>query len=166
MNRDETLTTAAALINGDRAKDYGDASVNFQRIADLWFPIVGYVTPAKVALMLAQLKVARLIQSPTHEDSWVDACGYLALGAELAASEAGTPEPQTSPAKPAPNASQPGLRVGARVKIIHRPFSFTPHVGREALIKEEVVAGAWYQLALDGKGAKFMYRADELEVIE
>ncbi|MEW1813251.1 hypothetical protein AB0284_21420 [Pseudarthrobacter phenanthrenivorans] len=77
-----------------------------------------------------------------------------------------TPEPETSPAKPGPSASQDGLRVGARVKIIHRPFSFTPHVGREALIKEEVVAGAWYQLALDGKGAKFMFRADELEVIE
>ena len=80
--------------------------------------------------------------------------------------DATTPEPETSPAKPAPNASQPGLRAGARVKIIHQPFSFTPHVGREALIKEEVVAGAWYQIALDGKGDKFMFRADELEVIE
>ena len=76
-----------------------------------------------------------------------------------------TPEPETSPAKPGPSASQDGLRVGARVRVIHRPFSFTPHVGQEALIKEEVVAGAWYQLALDGKGDKFMYRADELEVI-
>jgi hypothetical protein len=33
MKRDEILDTAKALINGDRAKDYGDADLNHQRIA-------------------------------------------------------------------------------------------------------------------------------------
>jgi hypothetical protein len=85
MNRDEILTTAEQLINGPRAKDYGDAAENFQRIADLWRPVLGAdVTPEQVALCLAQLKIARLISSPAHEDSWVDACGYLALGGEIA----------------------------------------------------------------------------------
>lgn len=85
MNRSEILTTAEGLINGPRASDYGDPSVNFQRIADLWAPILGQdVTPIQVALCLAQLKVARLIQSPAHEDSWIDAAGYVALGGELA----------------------------------------------------------------------------------
>ena len=41
MNRAEILTTAEQLINGDRARDYGDAATNFQRIADLWTPILG-----------------------------------------------------------------------------------------------------------------------------
>jgi hypothetical protein len=85
MNRSEILTTAESLINGQRAQDYGDAAENFQRIADLWKPVLGInVTATDVALCLAQLKVARLITSPTHEDSWVDAAGYIALGGEIA----------------------------------------------------------------------------------
>jgi hypothetical protein len=85
MNRAELLTTAESLINGQRAADYGDAAENFQRIADLWAPILGLpITATDVALCLTQLKIARLISSPTHEDSWVDAAGYIALGGEIA----------------------------------------------------------------------------------
>lgn len=83
--RSWVLSTAGELINGQRAKDYGDAAENFQRIADLWQPILGVQpTPAQVALCLTQLKVARIITSPAHTDSWVDAAGYIALGAETA----------------------------------------------------------------------------------
>ena len=85
MNRDETLTTALELINGERAKTYGDAAENFQRIAALWGPILNQdVTAVDVALCLLQLKVARIITTNGHADSWIDACGYLALGAEIA----------------------------------------------------------------------------------
>lgn len=85
FTRETVLTTAGELINGDRAKDYGDASENFQRIADLWKPILGVeVTATDVALCLTQLKVARLITIPAHKDSWVDAAGYIALGGEIA----------------------------------------------------------------------------------
>ena len=35
MKRDEVLKNAMKLINGNRAKDYGDAHENHQRIADL-----------------------------------------------------------------------------------------------------------------------------------
>lgn len=87
--RDIILLTAKELINGQRAKDYGDAAENFQRIADLWQPILGcHVEAEQVALCLLQLKVARLITSPTHYDSWVDAAGYIALGGEIATEEA------------------------------------------------------------------------------
>ena len=41
MNREEILDTAGDLINGDRAKDYGDAHKNFQDIAKLWSVILG-----------------------------------------------------------------------------------------------------------------------------
>ncbi|MGP9528609.1 DUF6378 domain-containing protein [Glutamicibacter sp. AOP5-A2-18] len=85
FTRETVLTTAEQLINGDRAKDYGDASENFQRIANLWAPILGVeVTATDVALCLTQLKVARLITSPAHKDSWVDAAGYIGLGGEIA----------------------------------------------------------------------------------
>lgn len=85
MHRSRALAKADELITGDRLKDYGPPIVNFTRIADLWSPILGRrVLPHEVALCLAQLKVARLCQSPDHEDSWLDALGYIAIGAELA----------------------------------------------------------------------------------
>ena len=88
FTRETVLTTAEQLINGERAKDYGDASENFQRIANLWTPILGVeITATDVALCLTQLKVARLITSPAHKDSWVDAAGYIALGGEIANKE-------------------------------------------------------------------------------
>tara|TARA_R110002073_G_scaffold319293_1_gene493850 strand:+ start:413 stop:547 length:135 start_codon:yes stop_codon:yes gene_type:complete len=40
MKRDEILKQAEALINGDRAKDYGDAFDNFGRIAAGWNAII------------------------------------------------------------------------------------------------------------------------------
>jgi hypothetical protein len=33
-----------------------------------------------VALMMDWVKTARLLQTPDHEDSWIDKCGYSALG--------------------------------------------------------------------------------------
>jgi hypothetical protein len=85
MGRSEILHQADTLINGERADAYGPPQKNFRVVADLWQPIFGVgVTPAQVALALTQLKVARLIQSPDHEDSWIDAAGYVALGGELA----------------------------------------------------------------------------------
>jgi len=30
-------------------------------------------------------KIARLLETPGHVDSWVDICGYAALGGELTA---------------------------------------------------------------------------------
>jgi hypothetical protein len=87
MHRSVALDNAKELINGQRAQDYGPPEVNFSRIAKLWEPILGIgIKPHEVALCLAQLKVARLINTPDHEDSWVDAAGYVGIGAELATS--------------------------------------------------------------------------------
>jgi hypothetical protein len=93
MKRDEILDTAKALINGDRAKDYGDADLNHQRIADGWNIILqsaldthGYFTPMHVALMMDWVKTSRLLNTLDHSDSWVDKAAYSALGGEFAAS--------------------------------------------------------------------------------
>jgi len=90
MKRDEVLDTAKELINGQRAKDYGDAFDNFERIATGWNAIIreammtdGYVTEQHVALMMDWLKTARLLNDLSKEDSWIDKCGYSALGAEF-----------------------------------------------------------------------------------
>lgn len=85
MNRAECLREADALIHGQRSEDYGCPEENMRRIAILWGPIMGHaVTPAQVALCMAQLKVARLCKSPDHPDSWLDLAGYVAIGAECA----------------------------------------------------------------------------------
>ena len=87
MTRDEILDTAKELINGPKAKDYGDASDNFDRIADGWNIIAqnavrthGYITRKHVALMLDWLKTARLLETIDHDDSWIDKAGYTGLG--------------------------------------------------------------------------------------
>jgi hypothetical protein len=84
MTRDEILDTAKQLISGPRAADYGDAKDNFDRIAAGWNIIIenldGPVTAKHVALMMDWVKTARLLETLDHEDSWVDKCGYSALG--------------------------------------------------------------------------------------
>ena len=86
--RTETLEAAAALINGDREKDYGTPQDNFQRIAMVWEVYMGVtISPHDVTLMMAMLKIARLAHDPSKEDSYIDAAGYIALANELANGE-------------------------------------------------------------------------------
>lgn len=82
--RRATLEEAADLIDGDRNKDYGEPLENHQRIADLWAVVFGHeVTPAQVAIAMALVKVARLVYTPDHHDSFVDAAAYLAIADEI-----------------------------------------------------------------------------------
>lgn len=85
MMRDEVLALATQLITQERAKQYGDAREMFGRIAELWSALIRRDLSAhEVALMLAAMKLARAAYAPMHADSWVDAAGYIALGAEMA----------------------------------------------------------------------------------
>jgi hypothetical protein len=95
MNRTEILEKAGEYINGQRAQDYGDAHDNFDRIAEGWNIILrsaltthGYLSAQHVALMLDWMKTSRLLNSLDHSDSWVDKCGYSALGGEFITNEA------------------------------------------------------------------------------
>lgn len=86
--RTEILATAHELINGDRAKDYGDPQENFGRLAALWNAQLGKklaepLTAQDVAYCLIQLKMSRLANTPGHKDSLIDVCGYAALAGEL-----------------------------------------------------------------------------------
>lgn len=81
--RQQALDAAGALINGDREKDYGRPSANFGNIASRWSQFLGVeVKPWQVCLMMADLKIAR-IANGYHEDSVVDAIGYIALAKEV-----------------------------------------------------------------------------------
>ena len=87
----DVLERAISLIHGQRAKDYGDAQASFQRMADLVNPIIkkadGKLTASDMAIVMIQVKIARLQESPNHADSWIDIAGYAALGAQLAVTE-------------------------------------------------------------------------------
>ena len=97
----DVLEEAKDLIYGQRADDYGDAQSNFQRMADLVNPIIkkadGNLTATDMSLVMIQVKIARLQESPDHEDSWVDIAGYAALGAQIAIT--GPERPPTAPSK-------------------------------------------------------------------
>ena len=83
MKRSDVLYTADSLINGDRQNDYGEAHESFEAIARMWSAYLRtHIESRDVCQMMALLKIARLRNGP-HDDSSVDACGYLALGSEL-----------------------------------------------------------------------------------
>jgi hypothetical protein len=80
------LDKARELIDGDRQKDYGPADENFAAIAAFWSIYLSVSTGNHVELtgknvshLMALLKIARLARTPTHEDSVIDAIGYLGL---------------------------------------------------------------------------------------
>ena len=81
--RTKVLAEAIDLVNGDRARDYGTPAANFGRCAAGWSVILDHdVSAEQVALCMAFLKIARLVNGP-HDDSYVDAAAYMALAAEL-----------------------------------------------------------------------------------
>jgi DNA-binding transcriptional regulator GbsR (MarR family) len=81
--RSEVLAIAGDLINGDRQDHYGTPQDNFGTTAEMWTAYLGRdISPADVCHMMALLKIARLKRGP-HRDSSIDACGYMALGAEV-----------------------------------------------------------------------------------
>ena len=61
-----------------RGSAYGSPLVNHQRIAELWSAYLRTeIKPEQAAMMMALVKVARLIQSPDHADSIHDLAGYV-----------------------------------------------------------------------------------------
>jgi hypothetical protein len=84
MLRTEILDTAKSVVTGQREQDYGSAESNFSLIADLWSVYLEEEILAEdVALMMALFKIARIKTGRGTDDSYVDACGYLACGGEI-----------------------------------------------------------------------------------
>jgi hypothetical protein len=86
--REDFLNEAEKLINGPRAKEYGPAKLNHQRIADIWTILLqkklsADITPEEVVACMVGLKVARLAEDISKDDSWTDIIGYAALGGEI-----------------------------------------------------------------------------------
>ncbi len=82
--QDHILVEAEQIIHGQRRDDYGSAEESFQRISDLWAPILdsNLTGPEKVGLCMIQLKVARYCNSQSR-DSLVDIAGYAGCLAQV-----------------------------------------------------------------------------------
>ena len=92
------LNEARDLITGDRNNQYGPPTQDFDRTAKL-LNALGYarvdadseihdILASDVALIIAQVKVSRLMHTRDKRDSWVDLAGYAACGYECAEEEA------------------------------------------------------------------------------
>jgi hypothetical protein len=95
--RASALNEARDLITGDRNNQYGPPTQDFQRTADL-LNALGYrrmdvqrgatkILSSDVAIIVAQVKVSRIMHSRGKRDSWVDLAGYAACGYECAVEE-------------------------------------------------------------------------------
>ena len=82
--RATSLLNETAEIIKNRGLVYGSPSVNHLRIAKLWSVYLEKaIEPEQVAMCMALVKIARLIESPKHVDSYADAAAYLAIAAEI-----------------------------------------------------------------------------------
>ena len=88
MTRAETLDAAKACVCQNREEEYGSPENSFGLIADLWQVYLGVpISLSDVGMMMTLLKIARIKGGTFKEDSFVDACGYIACAAELAKGE-------------------------------------------------------------------------------
>ena len=78
------------VVTGQREADYGDKLTNFTQIAMLFQGTLATkllpgarITPEDVALLMMQVKIARLAKSPDHKDSILDVAGYAICYDEL-----------------------------------------------------------------------------------
>ena len=83
--RAQLLDTAKQIVTRDRADTHGNPERNFGMVAAYWSAHLDHpVSAADVAVMTTLLKLARIRSNPSHADNWIDGCGYLACGGEIA----------------------------------------------------------------------------------
>ena len=83
MKAFEALAQVQAIVQ-QRGEVYGNVRENMTETAKRISLTLGYtVTPENVCLLMIDLKLARLKETPRHLDSVLDVMGYAALLAEL-----------------------------------------------------------------------------------
>lgn len=98
--RESILDEAKRCVCGQREQDYGKPENNFETIGLLWgvylraahpelAKVMGmnHINAKDVAVMMALMKVARIAKGNGTVDSFVDCCGYIACGGEIAGSK-------------------------------------------------------------------------------
>lgn len=89
MIRKELLEKAIEITEGARQQHYGSPEDNFKNIAEYWTTYLRQTQHPEivlashdVAIMMTLMKVARLVNDPHHDDSWLDIAGYAACGSQ------------------------------------------------------------------------------------
>jgi hypothetical protein len=78
------VSDPVSAIVAERGAVYGPPKIDFDRAARLKAVVAECPDPlARHALEMICIKIARLIQSPDHEDSWIDVMGYAKCGIEV-----------------------------------------------------------------------------------
>jgi hypothetical protein len=73
------LKEAFEILNGSRDADYGDAVMNFEKIADIASSILGYeITPVECVVTLISLKLSREMYKH-KKDNIIDCQAYLEI---------------------------------------------------------------------------------------
>mgnify|MGYP003151323398 CR=1 FL=1 len=91
------LEKAIELVDGQRAIDYGDKTLNHQNIADLWNAYLGTeISAHDVAICMLLVKVARLKNMHT-DDCYVDMAGYAGIAGEINKATTEIIEPEEAP---------------------------------------------------------------------
>jgi hypothetical protein len=97
--RASVLNEARDLITGDRNHSYGPPTQDFQRTADV-LTALGYrretateeilnIVSSDVAILVASVKLSRLMHSRSKRDNWTDLAGYAGCGYECSITEEG-----------------------------------------------------------------------------
>lgn len=93
ISKSEILEQAIETVDG-RGRDYGPVKENFDRIARRWnahlrgrYGDGAELDAIDVAAMMTDVKLARVAETPSHADSWLDIAGYAACGGEIASME-------------------------------------------------------------------------------
>lgn len=87
MEIDDFLAQASYLIQNDRQTQYGDIDESWEKIGKLWGVLLNLddpISPSMVGIMLATMKLSRISNQPSHEDSYIDALAYVAGAGQIA----------------------------------------------------------------------------------
>ena len=80
----DILTDAADTIT-ERGATHGHYDLTMLRTAKLWSEFLEReLDPTDVAVCMALVKLARIMETKSVHDSWVDFCAYAAIAGELA----------------------------------------------------------------------------------
>ncbi len=115
MNHREVLKEAASLIT-ERGKEYGPEDACFQRSAELaTIALNKPISKYDVAMILAMNKVARLQESRTKKDHYVDNINYMAFAAQFARQDSSVVVAVEDDIKAMASRLSPGIRPSVSV---------------------------------------------------
>lgn len=84
MNYKDILNQSISTIDA-RHQEYGDASSSFTRAATIAGTILSKnISAYDVSVVMMAVKLARITNNRTHQDSWIDLAAYVGFAGQFA----------------------------------------------------------------------------------